>query len=149
VIQGAALPEDLEEEEEELGEMTGQLEQLRTSYNTLWSQASGVLKNLTGSATIVTADGASPAAASAQPPPPAPAVAPPPAPASSAGGSMKGGTQSSAGEAASKAVYAGLKFSGLAMRITQDIAYAVKADAKRMLKVRVGRLDRQNSAGPI
>jgi hypothetical protein len=34
------------------------------------------------------------------------------------------------------AVYAGLKFSGLAMRIAQDVVTSVKDDANKILKVR-------------
>jgi hypothetical protein len=121
VSQGRASPEDLEEEEATLGEMSTQLEQLRSSYDTLWGQASGVLKNLTGSPSgsgVAAAGGGTGAAAS-----------------SPAGGS--GSTKAAppaAGSGAKGAVAAGLRFSGLAMRITQDIASAVKADAERMFK---------------
>lgn len=113
VRQGAASPDELADEEAELGEMSSQLETLRSSYDTLWGQASGVLKNLAGGSPGGSGSGGA------------------------AGGSPKpGGTQSAGAEAASRALVTGLKFSGLAMRITQDIASAVKADAERMFKVR-------------
>jgi hypothetical protein len=182
VVQGRASPDELEEEEAVLGEMSSQLETLRSSYNTLWSHASGVLRGLAGSTTVTPAGsaviggsgvvggggssvisaGGSPSATTTTAA--AVAAALDGAALSSldggggttsldasgagvggvgagvggtrTGGSavVTGGTQSGA----SRAVFAGLKFSGLAMRITQDIALSVKADAERMFKVRFG-----------
>lgn len=56
---------------------------------------------------------------------------------STSSSSSGGGTQGSAGSigAVSNAVYAGLKFSSLAMRVAQDVVTSVTDDAGRMLRV--------------
>jgi hypothetical protein len=131
VAQGRASADELREEEAALGEMDGRLRTLRESYSSLWSQAGGVLRGIAsaaggGGGSPGGSPGGSGAGGSAK---------------AAAGGSAKssgggGGGGGGAADAAGRAVYAGLKFSGLAVRITSDIFASVKGDAEKLLKAR-------------
>jgi hypothetical protein len=116
-------------EERKLGEMDAQLEELQQDYKSLWDQASGVLARIgsprsptfTGAQTTEGSSGKATGTAAA------------------AGGGS-GSAAAAAGEGAkgwTGMVYAGLKFSGLAMRVAQDVVTSVKDDAERMMKVSV------------
>jgi hypothetical protein len=110
VKSGEAAPAELQQEQEKLAQFSSQLEGLQTSYNRAKDQAAALLQRI-GSAAGT---------------------------GSAAAGDAASGTTGSAGGigAVQSAVYAGLKFSGLAMRIAQDVVTSVKDDANKILKVR-------------
>ena len=108
-------PVELQKQEERLETMSEQLETMEQQYEGLWSQAGNVLKKMTAAGTAVVPEGT---------------------------GEAAGKVAAAGAEVAAKGmvgvVYAGLKFSGLAMRVAQDVVTAVKDDAEKMMKVRAG-----------
>jgi hypothetical protein len=132
---GAVDPEELQKQEERLEDMSEQLETMEQQYQGLWSQAGNVLKKMTAAGT---AAGAAAAAAGT-------AVVP------QGTGEAAGKVAAAGAEAAAKGMvgvmYAGLKFSGLAMRVAQDVVTAVKDDAEKMMKVKRGWGGRQEGGG--
>jgi hypothetical protein len=113
VKSGEAAPAELQQEQEKLAQFSSQLEGLQTSYNRAKDQAAALLQRIGN------------AAGAGSP--------------SSTGSAAAGDASGSAGGigAVQSAVYAGLKFSGLAMRVAQDVVTSVKDDANKLLKVRL------------
>lgn len=101
-----------------MAQFSSQLEGLQTNYSRVKDQAAALLQRI-GS---VTGSGSPSSTGSS---------------AASGEVSSGSGTAGSAGGigAVQSAVYAGLKFSGLAMRIAQDVVTSVKDDANKILKV--------------
>lgn len=112
---GEAAPSELQREQEKLGQMDSQLQGLQSSYSRMRDQAAALLKRMGGSS----GSGAATAAADGD-----------------SGTKPAAGAGSAAASGISSAVYAGLKFSGLAMRIAADVVSSVTDDAGKMLRVR-------------
>jgi hypothetical protein len=111
VKSGEAAPAELQQEQEKLDQFSSQLEGLQTNYSRVKDQAAALLQRIAGTGS--------------------------PSSTGSADAGSRSGTTGSAGGigAVQSAVYAGLKFSGLAMRIAQDVVTSVKDDANKILKV--------------
>lgn len=127
VASGQASADQLKQEEARLGEMSQQLTGLQSNYNSLWSQAKSVLRSVREGNTSSKRTDAKPGEKKIQ------AAVDEVESDSESGGT--GGTALAKG--ASGMVYAGLKFSGLAMRIASQVVGAVKDDAQKMMKVRL------------
>jgi hypothetical protein len=106
---GQAAPAELQREQEKLGQMDSQLQGLQSNYTKMRDQAAALLQRM-GSSSSSAADAAC------------------------AGGSAKSDPVASG---ISNAMYAGLKFSGLAMRVAADVVSSVTDDAGKMLRVSV------------
>ncbi len=139
LLQGIAPRDELEEQQRKLSLMGAALERTKNEYESISSQASNVLSAIGGAVAgavsgsrteSVDNDGADAAAKAG----------------GGQGGPISeddiwgmeaaaGGVQGAFARGASNMVYAGLKFSSLAMRVAGDLASSVKDDAERMLKV--------------
>jgi hypothetical protein len=117
VKSGEAAPAELQQEQEKLAQFSSQLEGLQTNYSRVKDQAAALLQRIGSVAGTGSPSSTGSAAAGESP--------------------SRSGTTGSAGGigAVQNAVYAGLKFSGLAMRIAQDVVTSVKDDANKILKV--------------
>lgn len=105
---GQAAPAELQREQEKLGQMDSQLQGLQSNYTKMRDQAAALLQRMSSSSSAADAAGA--------------------------GGSAKSDPVASG---FSNAMYAGLKFSGLAMRVAADVVSSVTDDAGKMLRVSV------------
>jgi hypothetical protein len=105
---GQAAPAELQREQEKLGLMDSQLQGLQSNYTKMRDQAAALLQRMSSSSSAADAAGT--------------------------GGSAKSDPVASG---FSNAMYAGLKFSGLAMRVAADVVSSVTDDAGKMLRVSV------------
>lgn len=105
---GQAAPAELQREQEKLGQMDSQLQGLQSNYTKMRDQAAALLHRMSSSSSAADAAGA--------------------------GGSAKSDPVASG---FSSAMYAGLKFSGLAMRVAADVVSSVTDDAGKMLRVSI------------
>jgi len=135
VKEGEVAPEALEKAEKRLGQLDVQLQTLQSSYQKLKQQAGALLASIgsTGASNSSTDVSVVPDSAAATQSSPSTTDA---AGTDSGSGSKNTAAVTAGVGALSGAMYAGLKFSSLAMRIAGDVVSSVKDDAGRMLKVR-------------